>query len=80
MNDRQARWHGRLYQLDSGSPSEPLILNEAMISQWLQEHSAEYNSALKQSRNRSILHLRLNEHGYNIVGAAYEEKHLLALE
>jgi hypothetical protein len=45
MNDRQVRWHNRLGRLDSGSPIEPLILNEAMISQWLQEHRAEYSSA-----------------------------------
>ncbi|MFC1983939.1 hypothetical protein ACFLVO_02885 [Chloroflexota bacterium] len=45
MDTRQARWHRRLDRLDTGSPSEPLFLNEAMISQWLQEHRAEYNSA-----------------------------------
>lgn len=33
-------------QLDQlGSSPEPLILNEAMISQWLQEHRANYSSA-----------------------------------
>ena len=46
MTDRQARWHRRLDQLDTtGSPPEPLILSEAMISQWLQEHRAEYPDA-----------------------------------
>ena len=43
MTDRQARWHRRLDQLDS--PHEPPILNEAMISQWFQDHSVEYNGA-----------------------------------
>jgi len=45
MNNRKTRWHNRLYRLDSGSPPEPLVLDEDMISQWLQEHRAEYNSA-----------------------------------
>ena len=44
MTDRQARWHRRLNGLNPESP-EPLILNEAMISQWLRDHRAEYNSA-----------------------------------
>lgn len=45
MIDRQARWHRRLDQQSFDSPSEPLILNEAMISQWLRDHRADYNSA-----------------------------------
>ncbi len=45
MTERQARWHRRLDHLSDGSPPEPLILNEAMISQWLRDHRAEYNSA-----------------------------------
>ena len=44
MTDRQARWHRRLNGLSLESP-EPLILNEAMISQWLKDHRQEYNSA-----------------------------------
>lgn len=50
MNDRQTRWHNRLSRLDSGSTPEPLILNEAMISQWLKTHRAEYNSATETIR------------------------------
>ena len=43
--ERQARWNRRLDRLDTGSPPEPLILNVAMISHWLKDHRAEYNSA-----------------------------------
>jgi hypothetical protein len=34
-------------QLDQLNTPEPLILNEAMISQWLKDHRAEYNSAIQ---------------------------------
>jgi hypothetical protein len=47
MNNRQARWHNRLNRLYLDSPSEPaepIILNEAMISQWLKDHRQEYNA------------------------------------
>lgn len=44
MTSRQARWHRRLNGLNPESP-EPLILNEAMISQWLKDHRQSYNSA-----------------------------------
>ena len=44
MTDRQARWQRRLEGV-STEPPEPLILNEAMISQWLREYRSEYNSA-----------------------------------
>lgn len=47
MNDRQARWHSRLYRLDRGNPQEPLVLDEDMIERWLQEHRKEYDSATK---------------------------------
>jgi hypothetical protein len=42
---RVERWCRRLDRLDNGSLSEPIILNESMISQWLRDHRAEYNSA-----------------------------------
>ena len=45
MTERQARWSRRLDQLSTGSPHEPLILNEDMISHWFRDHRAEYNSA-----------------------------------
>ena len=45
MTDRQERWNRRLDRLDTGSPLEPIILNEGIISQWLKDHRAEYNSA-----------------------------------
>ena len=43
MPDRS--WQRRLDQQRYGSPPEPLILNEAQISQWLKDHRAEYTSA-----------------------------------
>lgn len=46
MTDR--RW--QLDQLDTDSPSEPLILNEAMISQWLRDHRQGYNSATETTK------------------------------
>ena len=42
--DRQARWNRRLDRINT-EPVEPLILNEAMISQWFRDHRAEYDSA-----------------------------------
>ena len=39
------RWNRRLDQVDTGIAPEPVILNEAMISQWLRDHRAEYDSA-----------------------------------
>ena len=45
--DRVQRWNRILDQLGTGSPSEPLVLDEAMIRQWLQEHRAEYNSSIE---------------------------------
>ena len=45
MTERQARWHRRLDRLNTESTPEPLVLNEAMISQWLKDHRAEYDSA-----------------------------------
>ena len=44
MTDRQLRWQGRLDGF-STEPTEPLILNEAAISQWLRDHRVEYASA-----------------------------------
>jgi len=43
--DRVQRWSRRLDRLNTESTPEPLILNEDMISQWLRDHRAEYNSA-----------------------------------
>jgi len=43
--ERQARWNRRLDQLNTESTPEPLVLNGDMISQWLRDHRAEYNSA-----------------------------------
>ena len=60
MTDRQARWHRRLDGL-SPEPQEPLVLDEAMISQWLRDHRAEYNSAtdaVKACLNNLRLHRR----------------------
>ena len=46
MIDRQERWQRRLEGL-STEPVEPLILNEAMMSQWLKDHRAGYNTAIE---------------------------------
>ena len=45
MNERKARWSRRLDRLDISSPQEPITLSEAMVSQWLKDHRAEYNNA-----------------------------------
>jgi len=45
MTDRVQRWNRRLDRVNTESTPEPLVLNEAMISQWLRDHRAEYNSA-----------------------------------
>ena len=50
MTERQARWQRRLDQLDTCSPPEPVVLNEATISQWLRDHRVEYPSATETIR------------------------------
>jgi hypothetical protein len=60
MIDRQARWHRRLNGLSQES-KEPLVLDEDMISQWLRNHRAEYNTAtetLKACLSNFKLHRR----------------------
>lgn len=56
-------------QLDQlSSPHGPPILDEAMISQWLQEHRAEYNSAtetIKACLRNFRRHRRLVWAGYS---------------
>jgi len=70
MNDRQARWHNRLYRLDSGSPPEPLILDEAMISQWLSDHREEYDSA-DEAVKACLENFRLHRRHKKLVWDAY---------
>ena len=67
MTDRQVRWHGGLDQLDT---SEPLILNEAMISQWLRDHRAEYNSATEAIK-ACMVNFRLHRRHRQLVWAVY---------
>ena len=58
MIDRQERWQRRLEGV-STEPVEPLILSEDMISQWLKDHRAEYNSATETYR-ACLRHFRLH--------------------
>ena len=61
MTERQARWQRRLDRLNIESTPEPLVLNEAMISHWLRDHRAEYDSApetLKACLSNFRLHRR----------------------
>lgn len=50
MTERPARWIRRLDRINTELSTEPLILNEAMISQWLKDHRVEYNSAAEAIR------------------------------
>jgi len=70
MTDRQARWHNRLYRLNSGSPLEPLILNEAIINHWLRDHRAEYNSATETIK-ACISNFRLHRRHRKLVWDIY---------
>ncbi len=70
MNERQARWHRRLDQLDRASPPEPLILNEAMISQWLRDHRVEYTSTTDPLR-ACLEHFRLHRRHRQMVWSIY---------
>ncbi len=70
MTERQARWHDRLSRLDSDSPPEPLILNEAMISQWLKEHRAAYPSATETIK-ACMVDLRLHRRHRKMVWDIY---------
>jgi len=70
MTETQVRWQRRLVQLDTGSPAEPLILNEAMISQWLRDHRAEYNSAT-ETMKACLRNFRLHRRRRKLVWAIY---------
>ena len=69
MTDRQARWQRRLERL-STEPPEPLILNEAMISQCLRDRRAEYDivtyniraalQATQKTRETSVYYIPRN--------------------
>jgi len=67
-----AEWHRRLNQLDPGSPSEPSILTEAMISQWLQEHRAEYPSAT-ETMKACLVNFRLHRRHRKLVWDVYSK-------
>jgi len=70
MTYRQASWNRRLEQLDTGSPPEPLILNEVMISQWLRDHRAEYNTA-NETVKACMVHFRLHRRHRQMVWGIY---------
>ena len=69
MTDRQARWHRRLNGLSSETV-EPLVLNEAMISQWLKDHRAEYTSATETVK-ACISNFRLHRRHRRLVWDIY---------
>lgn len=66
MGIRQLRWSRALDRLST----EPLILNEAMISQWLQEHRAEYPSATDTIK-ACMVNFRLHRRHRKMVWAIY---------
>lgn len=68
--ERQASWQSRLNGLNQESTSEPLILTEAMISQWLQQHRAEYNSATDTIK-ACMVNFRLHRRHRRMVWAIY---------
>lgn len=68
--ERQARWSRRLDGLNTTSPPEPLILNEAMISQWLREHRSEYNGAIETIK-ACVRSFRLHRRNKKLVWGIY---------
>ena len=79
MTDRQERWHNRLHRLDSGSPLEPLIISEAMISQWLRDHRAEYNSATETIK-ACMINFRLHRRHRKLVWDIYSRTYFSHLK
>ena len=72
MIDRQARWHRRLNHLSAGIALEPLVLNEAMISKWLRDHRAEYNSATETIK-ACLVNFRLHRRHRRLVWGIYSK-------
>lgn len=70
MTERQARWQRRLDRLNTESTPEPLVLNEAMISQWLKDHRAEYTSATETVK-ACMEHFRLHRRHRKLVWDIY---------
>jgi len=60
----------RRWQLDQLDTPEPLILNEAMISQWLKEHRAEYDSATETIK-ACMVNFRLHRRHRKLVWNIY---------
>jgi len=60
----------RRWQLDQLDTPEPLILNEAMISQWLRDHRQEYNSATETVK-ACLGNFRLHRWHRKLVWAIY---------
>ena len=67
---RVQRWNRRLAHLSTGSSPQPLVLNEAMISQWLKDHRAEYNSAT-ETMKACIENFRLHRRHRKLVWDIY---------
>ncbi len=78
MTDKQARWQRRLDRLDTGSPSEPIILNEDMISQWLIDHRVEYDSATETVK-ACLSNFRLHRRHRKLVWDIYSRTDLTKL-
>ncbi len=70
MTERQARWDRRLDRVHTSSTLEPLVLNEVMISQWLRDHRAEYNSATETVR-ACLVNFRLHRRHRKLVWDIY---------
>jgi len=70
MTERQARWSRRLDRLNTESTPEPLILNEATISQWLRDHRAEYNTATETIK-ACLVNFRLHRRHRKLVWGIY---------
>ena len=72
MTDRVQRWNRRLDRVNTESTPEPLVLNEAMISQWLRNHRAEYNSATETVK-ACLQNFRLHRRHRKLVWGIYSK-------
>ena len=69
MDTRQARWQNRLNHLNT-SPPEPVILTDAMMSQWQRDHRIEYNSATETIK-ACLVNFRLHRRHRRLVWDIY---------
>ena len=68
--DRAQRWSRRLDRLNTESTPELLILNEAMISQWLRDHRVGYSSAT-ETMKACLRNFRLHRRHKKLVWDIY---------